>query len=122
MKKRACVIALVFSLPLMVEAVDASLKEAYFKGADAKIIYRVVDDEGIPVEGAAAHIWFRTTHPKLIIDDWIVHTDVNGVFVAKHKTNDRVSCGIDKEGYYHSSDRITFSDKGTSRECVELGE
>ena len=90
--------------------VDASLRDAYLKGADAKIVYRVVDDEGVPVEGATAHIWFRTTHPKLIIDDWTVNTDSNGMFIAEHRTNDRLSCGIDKPGYYHTFDRVTFSD------------
>ena len=119
MKRLVCVFISMFLLPGMAKDFDASLKDAFFNGADAKIIYRVVDDEGIPVEGATAHIWFRTTHPKLIIDDWIVHTAVNGVFVAKHKTNDRVSCGIDKEGYYHSSDRITFSDPQVYEKVVD---
>ena len=107
------VLAMCFALSLVLDVqalVDASLKEAYFKGADAKIIYRVVDDEGIPVEGASAHIWFRTTHPKLVIDDWTVNTDSNGVFIAEHRTNDRLSCRISKDGYYHTFDRVTFSD------------
>ncbi len=110
MSNRIIVLAIAFAVLNVQAVVDASLKEAYLKGADAKIIYRVVDDEGLPVEGATAHIWFRTTYPKLIVDDWTVNTDSNGVFIAKYKTNDRVSCGIDKEGYYHTFDRITFSD------------
>ena len=111
MKRKVLAMCFALSLALNVQAVvDASLKEAYIKGADAKIIYRVVDDGGLPVEGATAHIWFRTTHPKLRVEDWIVNTDSNGVFIAEHRTNDRLSCGIDKEGYYHTFDRITFSD------------
>ena len=111
MKRMVLAMCFALSLVLDVQAlVDASLKEAYFKGADAKIIYRVVDDEGIPVEGAAAHIWFRTTHPKLVIDDWTVNTDSNGMFIAEHRTNDRLSCRIYKDGYYHTFDRVTFSD------------
>ena len=61
MRNVSIVLGTVF-VALNVQAiVDASLKNACLKGADAKIIYRVVDDEGVPVEGATAHIWFRTT-------------------------------------------------------------
>lgn len=91
-------------------AVDMSLSDVYLNGADAKILYRVVNDEGDPVANANVHIWFRTTHPKLIVEDLVVNTDSNGMFVAAHKTNDRLSCGIDKAGYYHTFDRVTFSD------------
>ena len=45
-------------------AVDMSLSDAYLNGADAKILYRVVNDEGDPVANANVHIWFRTTHPN----------------------------------------------------------
>ena len=110
MTGKLIVIATAFAALNVQALVDASLKDAYFKGADAKIIYRVVDDEGIPVEGASAHIWFRSTHPKLVIDDWTVNTDSNGVFIAEHRTNDRLSCRISKDGYYHTFDRVTFSD------------
>ena len=110
MTGKLIVIATAFAALNVQAIVDASLKDAYFKGADAKIIYRVVDDEGMPVEGASAHIWFRTTHPKLVIDDWTVNTDSNGVFIAEHRTNDRLSCRISKDGYYHTFDRVTFSD------------
>ncbi len=113
MKNESIALVAVF-LALNVQAlVNASLKDAYLNGADAKIIYRVVDDEGVPVEGARAHIWFRTTNPRLIIDDWVVNTDSNGMFTAAHRTNDRLSCGIDKDGYYHTFDRVTFSDPRT---------
>ena len=119
MKQRIGLILLAFSLPFIVEAIDASLNDAYLKGADAKIIYKVVDDAGIPVDGATAHIWFRTTYPKLVIDDWIVNADSNGMFIAAHRTNDRVSCGIDKEGYYHSSDRIIFSNPKVYEKVID---
>jgi hypothetical protein len=113
MRKVSIVLGTVFIMLNVQAVVDASLKKAYLKGADAKITYRVVDDEGMPVEGATAHIWFRTTCPKLVIDDWVVNTDSNGMFTAAHKTNDRLSCGIDKDGYYHTFDRVTFSDPRT---------
>ena len=36
--------------------------------------------------------------------------DTNGMFVAEYRTNDRLSVGIEKTGYYHTFDRVTFSD------------
>ena len=110
MSTGSIVVVSVFAALNVQAVVDASLRDAYLKGADAKIVYRVVDDEGVPVEGATAHIWFRTTHPKPILHDWTVNTDSNGMFIAAHRTNDRLSCGIDKPGYYHTFDRVTFSD------------
>lgn len=87
-----------------------SLRNAYFRGADAKIMYRIIDDTGCPVTNAAVHIWFRSTYPKLKIDDWFVCSNTNGEFTVQYTTNDRLTCGVDKEGYYHSTDRVTFSD------------
>ena len=89
----------------------ASLRDAYLKGAEAKIMYRIIDDDtGYPVTNATVHIWFRSTYPKLKIDDWFVSSDTTGEFSVQYTTNDRVTCGVDKAGYYHSTDRVNFSD------------
>ena len=45
--------------------------ETYMRGAKAKIVYRVVDDEGESVPKAVAHVWFRSDHPKLDIKEEI---------------------------------------------------
>jgi len=110
MIRTVCSLAIVFVMTKVLAVVNTSLMDAYLNGAEAKIIYKVVDDEGRPVEDATAHIWFRNTHPKLVIDDWVMNTDSNGIFIAEYRTNDRLSCGIDKPGYYHTFDRVTFSD------------
>ena len=110
MSKTLMVLWVAFAAAVLQASVDESLRQAYFKGADAKVIYRVVDDDGTPVVGATAHVWFRTTYPKKVIKDWILTTDTNGMFVAEYRTNDRLSVGIDKTGYYHTFDRVTFSD------------
>ena len=104
------VLSVAFTATVIQASVDESLRQAYLKGADAKVTYRVVDDDGTPVVGATAHVWFRTTYPKKVIKDWILSTDTNGMFVAEYRTNDRLSVGIDKTGYYHTFDRVTFSD------------
>ena len=110
MRKRLMVLSVAFTATVIQASVDESLRQAYLKGADAKVIYRVVDDDGTPVVGATAHVWFRTTYPKKVIKDWILSTDTNGMFVAEYRTNDRLSVGIEKTGYYHTFDRVTFSD------------
>ena len=110
MRKRLMVLSVAFTATVIQASVDESLRQAYLKGADAKVTYRVVDDDGTPVVGATAHVWFRTTYPKKVIKDWILSTDTNGMFVAEYRTNDRLSVGIDKTGYYHTFDRVTFSD------------
>ena len=110
MSKTLMVLSVAFIATVVQASVDESLRQAYLNGADAKVTYTVVDDDGIPVAGATAHIWFRTTYPKKVIKDWMLNTDSNGVFVAEYRTNDRLSVGIDKTGYYHTVDRVTFSD------------
>ena len=110
MSKTLMVLWVAFAAAVLQASVDESLRQAYLKGADAKVIYRVVDDDGTPVVGATAHVWFRTTYPKKVIKDWILTTDTNGMFVAEYRTNDRLSVGIEKTGYYHTFDRVTFSD------------
>ena len=110
MSKTLMVLWVAFTAAALQASVDESLRQAYLKGADAKVIYKVVDYDGTPVVGATAHVWFRTTYPKKVIKDWILNTDSNGMFVAEYRTNDRLSVGIDKTGYYHTFDRVTFSD------------
>ena len=91
---------------------------AYRQGAEAKIVYRVVDDEGYPVSNARVQVWFRSDYPKLDIRDWVMSTDTNGEFVAKCQTNERVSIGVDKEGYYHTFDRVTFRSNANEYKIV----
>lgn len=73
--KKLTVLWVAFTAMAMQASVDESLRQAYLKGADAKVIYRVVDDGGIPVVGATAHVWFRTTYPKNVY-----HADTNATY------------------------------------------
>ena len=77
-------------------------------GAEAKYIYRVVDDEGNPVVDANAHVWFRSYGRKWDNADWTVKTDAKGMFTAAHRLNERFSVNVDKEGYYDSYDGIFY--------------
>ena len=96
-------------LPLVLSAaLDSATSRAYVDGAEAKVIYRVVDDAGVPVTNALAHIWFRSYERKEDDVHLTAMTDVDGRFVARHRTNEQLSCTINKEGYYQSSDRINY--------------
>lgn len=77
-------------------------------GAVAKYVYRVVDDEGIPVSNATCHIWFRSYGRPQDEAGWVAETDTNGIFVAEHRLNEKFSVGIDKVGYYHTHDEINY--------------
>ena len=105
MKKTALLLSVVGMILLPCFGFDM---DVYRHGAIANVRYRVVDDEDNPVSNALAHIWFRTDYPKLVVSDWTAVTDTNGEFVAEFRTNERVSIGVDKEGYYYTFDRLTF--------------
>lgn len=111
----SCALAIA-SLPF-----DGKMEDAIRYGAMAKVVYRVVDDEFVPVSNAIAHVSFRSYGRHQDDADWCAFTDVNGMFVVEHRTNDSLDCGIDKGGYYHSHDRILFRDRPGLERMVEDG-
>ena len=86
------------------------LRNAYKYGAEAKLVYQVVDDECKPVCDATAHVWFRSYGREQDNADWIVRTDSNGVFVVVHRLNEKFSCIVNKAGYYQSRDERSYFD------------
>ena len=89
-------------------AMTADGESALRNGALGRYVYRVVDDGGIPVSNASAHVWFRSYGRPQDKADWVVQTDTNGMFAAEHSFNEQFSVGIDKEGYYHTHDEINY--------------
>ena len=65
-------------------ATTPEVQEAQRKGAKAKIVYRIVDDEGTPITNTAVHGTWRNDFPRKTWKESFV-TDVNGEFVAKGK-------------------------------------
>ena len=104
-------LAVLSTLVLPVAAMELAMEDAIRHGAMAKICYRVIDDDGSPVSNAVAHVWFSSYARHQDDADWLVTTDKNGMFIVEHRTNESLDCGFDKEGYYHSSDRILFRDR-----------
>ena len=89
-------------------AMTADGESALRNGALGRYVYRVVDDGGIPVSNASAHVWFRSYGRPQDKADWVVRTDTNGMFAAEHSFNEQFSVGIDKEGYYHTHVEINY--------------
>lgn len=87
---------------------DVPFRQAILQGAKAKVVFRVVDDEGMPVSGATVHVWFSSDGRPQDDADWVVETDKNGVFVASHRTNEQLSWLVSKDGYYRTHGKILF--------------
>ena len=97
--------------PALAMSAPSTFQEAYQKGAEARVEFKVVDDLGLPVSGATINVFFDMVDRGMgrrIIGD----TDTNGVYVAEAKTMGVLEIKVSREGYYSSTDRISFIDMG----------
>ena len=92
-----------------------TFQEACHKGADARVEFRVVDDEGNPVSGASVNAFFDMTD-RSKGRRVIVQTDTNGVCVSNAKTMGVIEIDVSREGYYRSGDLISFINMGHEHE------
>ncbi len=92
-----------------------TFQEACHKGADARVEFRVVDDEGHPVCGASVNAFFDMTD-RSKGRRVIVQTDTNGVCVAEAKTMGVIEVDVSREGFYRSGDLISFINMGHEHE------
>ena len=90
-------------------------QEAYQKGAEAKIVFSVIDDDGSPVKDARVNVFFdmadRSKGRRVI-----AQTDTNGVCVVNEKTKGVLEIEVLCKGYYRSTDLISFIDMGREHE------
>lgn len=87
-----------------------ALLKAQTYGAQFDVRIRVIDDEGIPVEGAKCEGWAYIDRHK---DNGYPHsgiTDSNGVVCVSGKCGKWVSVAISKEGYYSTQEEIRFAE------------
>ena len=87
---------------------DASALSVYRTGAEAEMTFRIVDDENKPVSNAVAHVWFCSDDFHQNDADWEEVTGADGLFTVAHKTNYKLVCRINKDGYYESKETIVF--------------
>jgi hypothetical protein len=74
----------------------------------AKITVKVVDEQGVPVEGAKVNLGFES--PKGLTEGWGINinlvsgvSDENGIFTGEGATTPYVNCSAVKDGHYHAS-------------------
>lgn len=89
------------------EAIKPEVQEAQRNGAKAKIIFRVVDDEGSPITNTVVQGTWQNDYPRKTWRETFT-TDANGSFVAKDKVGGQFTCYVEKTGYYSSCDGVVF--------------
>ena len=66
------------------EANKPEVQEAQRKGAEAKVVYRVVDDDGSPLANQKVGYRFQNDYPRKTWGGYVI-TDTNGVVVLQDK-------------------------------------
>ena len=89
------------------ESNKPEVQEAQRKGAEAKVVYRVVDDEGRPLINQKVGYRWQNDYPRKTWGGYAV-TDTNGVVVLQDNVGSLMTIGVRREGYYGSGDRIQF--------------
>lgn len=89
------------------EAIKPEVQEAQRKGAKARLIYRVVDDEGLPITNTVARGTWRNDYPRKTWNKTFT-TNENGEFVAEDKVGGAFGFYVKKIGYYMSSTGLNF--------------
>lgn len=77
----------------------------------AKATIKVVDELGNPIEGAKASISFELS--KVVSESGVTGSD--GVFSASHRTAIDIAFGAEKQGYYKSYGKYSFTTSKTGR-------
>ena len=88
-------------------ATASEVQEAQRKGAKAKIVYRVVDDDGMPITNTVVRGTWQNDYPRKTWKENYV-TDTNGMFVAEATVGSRFGCIVEKSGYYSSTGGVNF--------------
>ena len=89
------------------EANKPEVQEAQRKGAEAKVVYQVVDDEGSPLANQKVGYRFQNDYPRKTWGGYVI-TDTNGVVVLQDKVGSQMMVSANREGYYGAGDKILF--------------
>ena len=108
MKYKIVSVSVFLSAVLNVAAHDDTRVIASYEGALAKECFRIVDQDGNPVEGARVYGAFWPTvggNEYVLVDGF---SNANGEYVAQGITKDRLHYRITKNGYYKSVGDIKY--------------
>lgn len=89
------------------EAIKPEVQKAVRRGAKAKLIYHIVDDEGVPISNVMVYGQWQNNFPRKIWKETFI-TDEAGTFVAKEKVAGNFGFYTKKEGYYSSFAGLDF--------------
>ena len=105
----------VYGLTVLDKIGATSFEDACHKGADARVMFRILNDVGCPVAGAKVNVFFdmadRGDGHRVI---WIA--DTNGVCVVKGKTVGVLKIEVSCDGHYLTRDDICFITMGHEHE------
>lgn len=107
-----------FALPLFALKKDPAYREARRNGADAKIVVRVVDEEGVAIAGSS----IVASIDKGLLDCTVTGTtDSQGEWVLEeHTTGGYFMFFVNKDGYYETkSDKISYTMMGAEHEVKD---
>lgn len=110
MKKVVFVILGVVAMSFSLLGMTKEKEDAYRKGAMSKVVYRAVDEQGLVVSNAIAHIRYYSYGRPQDNADWKTYSDSQGYFVAEHITNERLDVVAYKKGHYNARDSISYFD------------
>lgn len=103
-------VAFAIAVPCLLRGDQKSLVDAYRNGAMSKVVYRIVDERGEVVSNATALISYRSFGRPQDDADLTLLSDCDGRVVAEHRTNEKVTAFVSKEGYYGARDEISYFD------------
>ena len=96
---------------------DQLLDNAWSNGAEGSVVFRVIDDEGNPVEGVRCTGWVRLFSIKEGGYSYHAETDTNGIVTIAGKCSESFSAFFTKDGYYTSQTEV-FLDASKSEPII----
>lgn len=89
---------------------EAEFIKALNVGADAKMVLRIVNAEGVPVPDAEVEFGFWNNYLQGGFKNTILHSDENGECVVSGRCNSSCVWNVTKQGYYRSHAEWSLSD------------
>lgn len=101
-------------------AMSPEVQEAQRKGAKAKLVYRILDDEGNPMADQQIDYCWQNDYPR---KRWCGNkrTDSNGEVVLEDTVGGELSVSVRRCGYYRSWDSVKFHWRKGVNPLVEDG-
>ena len=104
--KLSLVVILLLPCAIYARKLKSVIQNAISKGAMAKIVLKVYDDQGMPVTNANVRATFDMPSGEYSFFGW---TDTNGVWVASGKTNGNyMRFFVSKDGHYASRKEMSY--------------